>query len=165
MCVSTHCSTYFYRKWPWMQQHNSHGDKGRGAKDKFYRNENAKRAISTQKQFFIQGQGGKYLFICEQNCPREAHADDCSDLDSVRQVFIIYQRPSVSISPHHDLIDLKNMSTPRYLLSTPPEQYDSHWFPQYLQCQPCHVCNGLTQTFLVIRSGAIFVHRKSGDFS
>jgi len=27
----------------------------------------------------------------------------------------------------------------RYLLSTPPEQYDSHWFPQYLQCQPCHV--------------------------
>ena len=28
----------------------------------------------------------------------------------------------------------------RYLLETPPEQYDSHWFPQYLQCQPCHVC-------------------------
>ena len=27
----------------------------------------------------------------------------------------------------------------RYLLETPAEQYDSHWYPQYLQCRPCHV--------------------------
>ena len=27
----------------------------------------------------------------------------------------------------------------RYLLDTPVEEYDSHWYPQYLQCQPCQL--------------------------
>ena len=126
-------------------------DKGRGANDKkFYRNENAKRLYQHRNRSSFRDKVANISSFASKTVREKLMLTEDMTVPTWAQFvrsslsIVDYQRQSIFISPRHDFIDHENMSTPRYLLSTPPEQYDSHWFPQYLQCQPCHVCNSLT---------------------